>query len=62
MSDRNYLGDRPDEGGELTSNGDDDFVDMFAASTERPIAFAQAYLRFPGKILKGFGQMSDALL
>ena len=62
MGDRDDLGDCPDEGGKFTSDGDNDLVDVFAAGTERPIAFTQAHLRIPGQVLQFLGQMSDALL
>jgi hypothetical protein len=58
----NLFGNRPPKTHQLTSNGHDHLVGMFASGDQCSIAFTPPYLGFPTDVLDGFGLFFQAQL
>src|SRR5207249_1594089 len=60
--DGNLPGDGPHEGGEFAGDGRHGDVGVLAARNQPAVAFAEAYLSFPGDVLDGLGEFFQSLL
>ena len=54
------FGNRPHEPHQLTGNGHDDLVGMFAVCQQASVAFAQSHLGFPADVLDRFAVLFQA--